>query len=248
MDTLAECDAVVNLAGENVFARRWTDQVKTLLRDSRVKSTENVVQSLANSPRTAAGNPKVLVNASAIGYYGPHQDEELTEDSPPGDDTLARVCIDWEQAAQAVPSEVRVAVVRIGVVLDKSGGALAQMLTPFRMFVGGPVGSGKQWISWIHHEDLVGILLLALDNPKASGPINGTAPNPVTNQSFTQALGRALHRPSFLPTPAFALQLLLGEVAHLVTTGQRVLPRRALQLGYSFKFPDVDLALKDVLA
>jgi uncharacterized protein (TIGR01777 family) len=136
----------------------------------------------------------------------------------------------------------------VGVVLDREGGALKQMMLPFKMFVGGPVGSGKQWVSWIHHDDLVGLILLALDKPEVTGIMNGTAPNPVTNKGLAKALGRAMHRPSFMPTPRFALRLMLGQVAGLVTTGQRVMPRRALQLGYQFKFPDIDSALKDVLS
>jgi uncharacterized protein len=248
MDAVADCDAVVNLTGQNLFHKRWNEAYKQLLRDSRVKSTQHVVEALARSPRTAAGQSKTLVNASAIGYYGPRGDEEVTEETPPGDDFLARLCVDWEDAARKVEaSGVRLAIVRIGVVLAKEAGALAQLLTPFKMGVGGPVGSGKQWMSWVHHEDIVGILLLALDNPSAAGPINGTAPNPVTNKDFAKALGRALNRPSFVPTPGFALKLGLGEVADVVLTGQRVLPRKALALGYPFKYPTLDEALKDLL-
>jgi uncharacterized protein (TIGR01777 family) len=248
-ERLADCDGVINLVGEGVFSHRWNEEFKKLLYDSRVKSTDHVSQVLAKQPRTAAGAAKVLVNASAIGYYGPHGDEELTEDSLPGDDLLARMCVDWEKAARAAePAGVRVAVIRIGVVLDPEGGALKQMLRPFKMFMGGPVGSGRQWVSWIHHADLVGLLLLALDNPEAKGPINGTAPNPVTNKGFAQALGRALGRPSFFPTPRFMLRLALGEVAGLVTTGQRVLPRMAQKLGYTFQFPEIDAALRGALA
>src|SRR5262249_53002780 len=158
---------------------------KGSLRDSRVRSTENVVKALARQPRTAAGAAKVLANASAIGYYGPHGDEELDEESPPGSDFLARLCIDWEKAArQAEPLGGRVVMVRVGVVLDKEGGALAKLLTPFKLGAGGPVGSGKQWMSWVHHDDLVGLFLLALANANAQGPLNGTAPNPVTNKEF----------------------------------------------------------------
>jgi uncharacterized protein len=249
MEAVDSCDGIINLAGENIFARRWSEEFKVLLHDSRVKSTENVVQALARQPRTEAGNPKALVNASAIGYYGPHGDEELDEDSPHGDDTLARICVDWERAARgAEPLGVRAAMVRTGVVLDNEGGALKKLLVPFKMGGGGPVGSGNQWMSWIHYEDLVGILLLALDNGGARGPINGTAPNPVTNRDFAKALGRALHRPSFLPTPGFALRLMLGEVAEALVTGQRVLPKRAQALGYSFKFPQLDAALAHLLA
>jgi uncharacterized protein (TIGR01777 family) len=248
MDAINSCDAVLNLAGENVFGRRWSAEFKTLLHDSRVRSTENVVQALSQNPRTPAGEAKVLVNASAIGYYGPHGDEELTEDSPPGDDALAHVCIAWEKAAHEVEkSGVRMAILRIGVVLDKQGGALKQMLTPFKMFVGGPVGSGRQYVSWIHHADLTGLILMALDNGTVRGPVNGTAPNPVTNKQFSKALGRALHRPSFMRTPRFMLRVMLGEVAGLVTTGQRVMPRKALEMGYQFKFPEIDVAMRDVL-
>ncbi len=249
MDAVRDCDAVVHLAGENIFARRWSAEFKALLHDSRVKSTENVVRALTRDPSPANGAARVLVNASAIGYYGPHADEELTEASPAGDDSLARICIDWEKAAHAAEAHgVRVAIVRVGVVLDRAGGALKKMLTPFKWFTGGPVGSGRQYVSWIHHADLVGLILLALDNPEVRGPLNGTAPNPVTNKEFSRALGRALHRPSFLRAPKFMLRLALGEVADVITKGQRVLPKRARAAGFGFRFPNIDEALKDVLA
>jgi uncharacterized protein (TIGR01777 family) len=243
-----ECDAIVNLAGENLFARRWNAAFKKQLVDSRVRGTQNVVQALTAAPRRADGTAKVLVNASAIGIYGPHGDEELTEDSPAGDDFLAGLCADWERSARGVEAAgVRCALVRIGVVLDKGGGALANLLTPFKLGVGGPVGNGRQWLSWIHHDDLGTLLLLALDNGQASGPLNGTAPNPVSNREFSKALGRALHRPALLPTPVFALRLVLGEVADVVATGQRVAPKRPLGLGMQFRFPTIDAALEDVL-
>ncbi len=249
MDEVAACDAVINLAGANIFGRRWNDEYKALLRDSRVRSTQHVVQALTKSPRTADGRPQVLVSASAIGYYGPHGDEELTEDAAPGADTLARLCVDWEQAARAAEEHgVRVVRLRIGVVLDRAGGALAQMLTPFKLGLGGPVGSGKQWMSWSHHADLVGLLLFALDDSRAQGPLNGTAPHPVTNKEFTKALGRALHRPTLFPIPAFALRLGLGQVAEVLTTGQRVVPKAATDLGYPFKYREIDAALRDVCA
>ena len=248
MDAVADCDAVIHLAGEGIFAKRWNDDFKKMLRDSRIKSTANVVQALAKNPRTASGAPKVLVNASAIGWYGPRGGEELDESTPPGTDFLAQLCVDWEkEAARAQELGVRTSMIRVGVVLDKNGGALSQMLLPFKMCMGGPAGSGKQWMSWIHHDDLVGIILLALDNASATGPINGTAPKPVTNRDFSTALGKALGRPSFMPTPAFGLRLMLGEVAGLVVEGQRVLPKKAQALGYQFAFPDIDSALKDVL-
>jgi uncharacterized protein (TIGR01777 family) len=244
----AECDAVINLAGENIFNHRWNDMFKGLITASRLNATRLVVEALGRKPRRADGRPKVLVNASAIGIYGPHGDEELTEDSPPGSDFLAGLSVEWEKAARAVEATgVRCAFVRIGIVLDKRGGALAPMLTPFRLFVGGPMAGGKQWMSWIHHDDMTGILLLALDNPSATGAINATAPNPVTNRDFAKALGRAMHRPSFMPTPRFVLRTALGEVAEVITTGQRVLPRRAPAFGYTFKYPQIDAALAEIM-
>lgn len=249
MDVIADCDAVIHLAGENVFAKRWSRAFKELLQSSRIQSTRNVVEALRRNPQAAGGQPKVLVNASAIGYYGSRGDEELDENSTAGDDFLARACVEWEQAARAAEADgARVAVVRVGVVLDKEGGALKQMVTPFKLGLGGRTGSGRQWVSWIHHADMVGILLLALDNAAARGPINGTAPNPMPNRDFAKALGRALHRPAFMPTPAFALRVLLGPVSQLVTTGQRVLPRQAQALGYPFRFPTIDAALADIFA
>jgi uncharacterized protein (TIGR01777 family) len=253
MEAVGECDAVVNLAGENIFGRRWNKEFKSLLLDSRLKSTANVVEALARRSQTGAGAVKILVNASAIGYYGPHDDEEVTEDSPPGNDFLAHICVEWEKVARAAEGHgIRVAMVRIGVVLDKEGGALAKMLTPFKLGVGGPIGwtpwSGNQIMSWIHHDDLVGIILLLLDSSAARGAVNGTAPTPVTSREFSKELGRALHRPAILPTPPLALRALMGEVAGVIATGQRVLPKRALALGYPFRFPSLDLALADILA
>jgi len=246
-DELSSCGAAINLGGESVFGRRWSHEFKALLRESRVGSTNNIVAGLKQQPlidRTA----KVLVNASAIGFYGPHGDEEIDETHQAGNDVLANLCVDWERAALAGQnSGIRVVLVRTGIVLDRRGGALAQMLPPFRFFAGGPVGSGSQWMSWIHIQDIVGIFLCALDNPQAQGPINGTSPQPVTNRDFAKALGRALGRPSFLPTPTVVLRLMLGEVADVISTGQRVLPRAAQRLGYTFRFSDLDAALADLL-
>lgn len=249
MNAVADCDAVIHLAGENVFAHRWSADFKKRLHDSRILSTQHIVEALRRRPMRADGQAKTLVNASAIGYYGPRGEEELTEDSPSGSDFLAQLCIEWEQAAQAAESAgVRVAWVRVGVVLDKEGGALAKMLTPFRLGGGGPVAGGRQWMSWIHYADLVSLFLFAVQNAQAMGALNGTAPNPVTNREFSKTLGRVLHRPSFVPTPALALRIALGEVANLITTGQRVLPQRALQLGYSFQYPALDAALAQILS
>jgi uncharacterized protein (TIGR01777 family) len=248
MNAIDTCDAVIHLAGENVFARRWSSGFKQLLVDSRVKSTQNVVQALARKPQTSSGQPKVLVNASAIGIYGPRGDEEITEESQPGDDFLAHLCIEWEKASRSVESaSVRSVQVRVGVVLDKEGGALAKMLVPFRLFAGGTVGSGKQWMAWIHHEDMVELFLLALDRPECRGPLNGVGPELVINKVFMKALGKAFHRPSFVWTPGFALRLGLGEVATVVTTGQRVVPKKALELGYVFKYPSLESALAQIL-
>jgi uncharacterized protein len=247
-DAVAECDAVVNLVGENQFARRWNAAFKTLLVDSRIQATRNVVAALARKPMRDDGRPKTLLSGSAIGYYGPHGDEELTEDSAAGSDFLADLCLQWEKAAREVEaSGVRCVLMRTGIVLDRRGGALAKLWTPFWMGVGGPVAGGRQWMSWIHHEDMTGLLLLALDAAVA-GPINGTAPNPATNGDFSRALGKALHRWAFMPTPGFMLRLMLGEVAGVVTTGQRVAPKRALALGYAFQYPQIDAALAEIVA
>jgi uncharacterized protein (TIGR01777 family) len=249
MKSLSECDAVVHLAGENLFARRWSAKFKETLRSSRVVGTVNIARALAEQPRRPDGAPKALISGSAIGIYGPHSDETLDETAPRGDDFLAQLCVDWENATQpAADAGVRVVRLRTGVVLDAAGGALKQMLLPFRLFAGGPVGSGRQVMSWVHNEDMSGLIQFALDNPAASGPINATAPQPVTNREFSKALGRVLHRPSFTPTPAFALRVMVGEAANVITTGQRVVPRRALDLGYAFRFPEIEGALRDLLA
>ena len=254
MDAIKDCDAVVHLAGEGIFNRRWSQAFKDLIYSSRIKGTDNIVAALGISSALPTGGEgpgvrgRVLVNASAMGIYGPHGDEELTEESPAGNDFLAKVCVDWEKAAQpAAVHGVRVVLLRTGIVLDKNGGALGKMLLPFKMCVGGPIGSGKQWMSWIHNEDEVGLILFALDHPDISGPLNATAPNPVTNKQFGNALGKVLGRPSFMPTPGCALRVLLGESAQIITTGQRVLPKKALAMGYAFKFTEVESALRDLL-
>jgi uncharacterized protein (TIGR01777 family) len=245
----AECDVIVNLAGENIVAKRWNDVVRRTLRESRVKATKNCAHAIGRQPCRADGSPKVLVNASAIGYYGPHGDEELDENSPPGNDFLASICVDWEKAtAPAKDAGARVVLTRIGVVLANDGGPLAKMLLPFKLCLGGPQGSGKQWFSWVHRDDVVGLIALALDNANVSGTVNATAPNPVTNKDFAKALGQALGRPAFMPMPGFMLKLIMGEGAEIVLTGQRVLPKRAQDSGYSFRFPELDGALAAILA
>ena len=241
---LAGADAVVHLAGEPV-AQRWSAAARERISASRELGTAGLVAGLeAAEPR-----PGVLVSASGVGYYGPRGDEEVDESSPPGVDFLAQVCAAWEDAARAAEElGVRVVLVRTGVVLDRNGGALAKMLPPFRAGVGGPVAGGRQWMSWIHVEDLVGLYLAALDGGEAwRGPVNATAPRPARNADFSKALGRALRRPAVVPVPGAALRLLYGEMAEIVTTGQRAAPRRALELGYAFRHPELEEALRSAL-
>ena len=251
------CDAVINLVGHNLFAERWSPVVKRKIRDSRVYSTEHVVKAMGK----AKNPPKVLVQASAIGYYGPHGDEELNESSPSGTDFMAVVCREWEDAANLPDSSgIRVAKIRTGVVMAQGEAALGVMTPIYKWLPGGaaPVGSGggpfkpatgAQWMSWIHIDDIAGIFLLALDDDKAVGPINGTAPHPVRHAEFGKALAKVLWRP-FIPIgpPDAALELLLGEVAQVVTKGQKVLPSKALELGYAFKYPEILPALKALFA
>jgi uncharacterized protein (TIGR01777 family) len=241
------CDAVVNLVGHNIFADRWSARVKRTIRDSRVYATEHVAAAIA----AAGSRPKVLVQASAIGYYGPHGDEPLTESSPSGSDFMAVVCREWEDAAAPVESlGVRLATIRTGIVLAKGEGALGTMAKFFRLPLAAPVGTGRQWMSWIHIDDIVGILLLALDNPEARGPINGTAPNPARNAEFSRALAKALWGTYLtVPGPPNALlQLMLGDVAQVILTGQKVLPEKAQALGYPFRHPELAGALAAVFA
>lgn len=237
-------DAVVHLAGEPV-AQRWSDEARAKIRSSREQGTANLVAGL----REAEPRPSALVSASAVGYYGPRGDEEVDEETPPGDDFLAQVCVAWErEAAAAEALGMRVVRVRTGVVLDPHGGALAKMLPPFKLGAGGPVAGGRQWMPWIHRDDLVALYLAALDDAGWSGPYNGSAPQPATNADFSKALGRALHRPAVAPVPRLALKLLYGEMESIVTTGQRAVPRRALGHGHAFAHPELDEALRAALA
>jgi uncharacterized protein (TIGR01777 family) len=245
VEALAGRDGVIHLAGEDV-AQRWSAEAKRRLISSRELGTRNLVAGLeAADPR-----PGVLVSSSAIGWYGHRGDEPLDESAPAADDFLAQVCAIWErEAAAAELLDVRVARIRTGVVLDKEGGALAKMLPFFKLGGGGPVAGGRQYMSWIHVDDLVSLYLAALDGGEGwSGPINGTAPTPVTNKAFSKALGRALHRPAVAPVPGFAVRLLYGEMADIVIHGQRVLPERAQALGFHFEHPELDEALRSALA
>jgi uncharacterized protein (TIGR01777 family) len=233
-------DGVIHLLGEPV-AQRWSDSARREIRESRVAGTRNLVEGLKSSgPRM-----RVLVSQSAIGYYGAHGDEPVDERTPAGDDFLAGVVVAWEaEARRAEELGLRVALTRTGVVLSKSGGALEKMLPPFKLGVGGPVAGGRQYVPWVHQDDVVGALLFCLDNDGASGPLNVTAPEPVTNKELSKTLGRVLHRPAVAPVPALALKLLYGEMGSIVTTGARAMPRRLEELGYEFRRPDLEDALR----
>jgi hypothetical protein len=241
LDAAVDVDAVVNLAGENLAAARWTPARKREFVDSRIGTTRRVIDWMAAQKQ----RPRVLVSGSAVGWYGPRGDEPLVEDANPGGDFSAQLCRDWERAArEAEELGVRVCLLRTGIVLDKDGGALKQMLLPFRLGIGGPMGDGAQWMSWVTRRDLVALIRWLIDNANASGAYNGTAPAPVSNAEFARTLGHALHRPALLPTPAFVLKLLFGEMSDLLLTGQRVLPARATAAGFTFE----DTALQPALA
>jgi uncharacterized protein (TIGR01777 family) len=245
LDELAKCDAVVHLAGEPIAGHRWTTAFRQKVRDSRVHSTRLIAETLAKS-----SGPRVLVSASAVGYYGMFEDNatEFVETDLPGSGFLADVCLAWERATEpAAKAGVRVSMVRVGFVLAGDGGALPTLARPFRWFLGGPVAGGRHWVSWIHVDDLTGLFLLALDNPNAAGPINGTAPEPVTNWGFSQTLAAVLNRPCRLRVPKFALQALMGSMSELATHGQRVIPQKAKTLGYEFQYPLLEPALRDVV-
>lgn len=237
---LAGTDGLINLAGESIAATRWSPARKALIRGSRIQTTRALVNAMAVQER----RPSVLVSASAIGYYGPRGDETLAESAEPGGGFLAATCQAWEAEAQrAERLGVRVVRLRIGLVLAPDGGALAKMARPFRAFLGGPLGSGRQWVSWIHREDVLGVIEWALTHPTVRGAVNATAPQPVPMRAFCRELGRVLHRPSWAPVPAIALRLLVGEMAELLLTGQRVLPTVAVEQGYAFRYPGLQDAL-----
>jgi len=240
---IAGREVLVHLAGENV-AQRWTARAKEAIRKSRVSGTRHLLDGV----RDASDRPAVLVSASAIGYYGPRGEEPLDEEAPPGDDFLARVCAAWEtEAGKGSELGVRVVLLRTGVLLDPAGGALAKMLPAFRLGLGGAVAGGRQYVSWIHRNDVIGIVLAALSDERWTGPVNATAPDPCTNRDFSRALGRVLRRPALLPVPGFALRLLYGEMAEVVTTGARVVPAKPLVLGYRFEQPHLAGALRSLL-
>jgi uncharacterized protein (TIGR01777 family) len=236
-------DGIVNLAGEPIAGKRWSVAQKQELRASRINATRSLVNAIAK----ANAKPKFLISSSAVGYYGPHGDEILTEESSPGSDFLSRLCVEWEdEACKAEAHGVRVALIRTGIVLGKGKGALAKMVPPFKLFLGGPLGSGKQWMPWIHIDDQIGVLSFLMEKDNAHGAFNATAPNPVTMGEFSKALGEALKRPSWASIPASVLSLILGEMADMLLTGQRALPQAALDLGYKFKFQRVRDALESL--
>ncbi len=243
-DALTGVEAVFHLAGEPVADRRWNAAKKQNIRDSRVLGTRRLVDGLL----CATERPKVLVCCSAVGIYGERGNEPLDEQNTPGDDFLAGVCREWEtEAARAAQAGIRTVSVRVGVVLGRGGGALEKMWRPFRLGLGGRLGSGRQWMPWVHLDDVVGIMLHAVSNSDVSGPINATAPTPTTNLQFTKALGRALGRPTIFPMPAILLRGIVGQFANIVLSSQKISPRVAQQTGYSFQYPDIDSALNEIV-
>jgi hypothetical protein len=237
-----DTEAVIHLAGENIFDRRWSPRQKQLLVASRVETTKKL------AALVAARKPSCFLSSSAIGFYGTSETATFDERSPHGTDFMSDLCLQWEDATEAaVEAGVRTCRVRTGIALGKGGGALSKMLPFFRFFIGGPLGDGRQWMSWIHVDDLCALFQFLLENPRLSGAYNGTAPNPVTNKELSRALGRAMRRPSALPVPPPMLRLTLGEVANVLVSGQRVLPRRAEEAGFRFEHPEVEEALRDVL-
>lgn len=236
--------AIVHLAGESIASGRWTAEKKRRIRESRVESGKSVMAAI----RQASAKPRALLQGSAVGIYGPSGDEVITEAHPPGTDFLADVCVDWEAStAEAESLGVRRAVLRTGIVLSRKGGALPRMAFPFRLMAGGPIGSGRQWLPWIHAADEVGAIRFLLEREDASGPFNLTAPRPLTSRDFSRALGKALHRPSLAPAPGIALRIILGEMADMLLNGQRAVPQRLLEMGYAFRFPEPLGALRDLL-
>jgi len=244
LHSIAGCDGVVNLAGVPIAEERWTAARQQAILDSRKLTTAKLVEAIA----LANPKPSVFVSASAIGYYGTSETAEFEENSAAGDDFLATVCKEWEAAAQPVKNAgTRLVILRLGIVLGM-GGALAKMVPAFRLFAGGPIGTGKQWFSWIHRDDVVNLILYALQNPQIEGVLNATAPNPVRMNELCETLGEILKRPSWLPVPSFALELLLGDGAKVVLEGQQVLPKRTLVSGFQYEYPTLKLALEEILS
>jgi uncharacterized protein (TIGR01777 family) len=236
--------AIINLAGENLAEGRWTEERKRRIRQSRLKAGQAINEAI----EAAQQKPAVVIQSSAVGYYGPHQDEMVTEDTPAGDDFLAQLCVDWEASTAPVEAlGIRRPIIRSGVVLTEDSGALPRMALPFKMFVGGPLGSGRQWFPWLHMNDEIAAIRFLLDHEQATGPFNLTSPNPLTNAQFSKVLGRVLNRPAFWPIPAISLQLLFGELSSTLLEGQRVIPKRLQEMGFTFQYPQAEAALRDLL-
>ncbi len=234
-------DAVVNLSGESLGSRRWSPRAKVEFRDSRLLATRSLVSAIG----AAHAAPAVFISGSAVGYYGARDAQPITEKDPPGSDFLARLCVEWEQEAQTVQRpDTRVVLLRSGIVLERSGGALKEMMKPFRFFAGGRLGSGRQYMSWIHRLDWIEIVRWIVQTPSVTGPVNATAPHPVTNRHLTRALGRAMRRPGLVPVPGFALKIVVGEFAESLLTGQRVVPAHAQRAGYHFRYPEIEMAFR----
>jgi uncharacterized protein (TIGR01777 family) len=236
-------DAVINLAGASIFAK-WTEEHKKAIRESRVSTTRNIVEGIPSHPQKQF----TLFSTSAVGYYGFCGDEELTEESPPGNDFLARIALEWEgEALKATERGARVVITRFGIVMGEKGGALSQMIPLFKKYIGGPIGSGKQWFSWVYIKDLSEAFAFLVKHQEISGPVNVCAPNPVRNKDLAKALGKVLHRPSFMPAPGFMVKLVLGEFGSVILEGQRVIPRRLLDNGFTFQYAEIEKALQEIL-
>ncbi len=236
-------DAIINLAGASIFSK-WTKKHKKAIRESRVNTTRNIVEGIPSRPE----RPVTLFSTSAVGYYGFCGDEELTEASLPGNDFLARIAREWEEEAlKAREKSARVVITRFGIVMGEKGGALSQMIPLFRKYIGGPIGSGKQWFSWIHIKDLAEAFAFLLKHPEISGPVNVCSPNPVRNKDLAKTLGKTLHKPSFMPAPGFVIKLVLGEFGSVILEGQRVIPKKLLENGFVFQYADIDKALQGIV-
>lgn len=242
-DAIKDHDVVINLAGASIFSK-WTEEQKKAIRESRVYTTQNIVEGIQSTPERTF----TLLSASAIGYYGFCGDEELAENSPAGDDFLALVAKEWEaEALKAKGKGARVVITRFGIVMGGEGGALSKLIPLFKRYLGGPIGSGRQWFSWVHIKDLVEAFAFLLRHPEISGPVNVCSPNPVRNRDLAKALGRVLHKPSFVRAPGFMVKLVLGEFGSIILQGQRVIPRRLLDSGFVFQYPDIDVALREIM-
>ena len=242
--SLEKIDGVIHLAGVNLFARRWNEEFKKEILDSRQISTKNLVEAI----KQCTNKPKVFISASGIGFYGDRNDEELSDNSTPGKDFVADVCKVWEfESQQLTKINIRNIQIRTGLVLSTEDGALKQMLPAFKMFFGGPLGNGKQWSSWLHIDDIVGIYLYALENEKITGPLNAVSPNPIRMKDFARTLGKVLKRPSLFPVPKFILKFVVGEATEVVTASQKVIPEKLIKSDYKFKFTKLEDALRDLL-